>query len=309
MINLKNYFIDLLYSREINREYAIKLETLKEGEKISIISDTMFKTMFQNENRLKYSCKLLSYYLDLSYEELLENVHLAKNEIDKKFEKDKGERCDYVAEINGSYVNIEVNTNSSIKTLERNMEYAHRLYARLNKRNKNKKEHLYTQVIQFNINNFSFKGLDKIVDIYINQNDEKISMSNKIIFVQIYIPNLRRKWYNESVDKLTESEKYILGLVEPSIESSQLLGEENLIMKEYIEDATNASLEEEIGEAYDKELAFKEEMKTIGFEEGIKQGSKREKEQIALSMLKENLEPKIISKFTGLTIKEIKNLE
>ena len=100
---------------------------LEEGEKISILSDSMFKTMFQNENRLKFSCKFLSYFLDTTYEELLDNIHLAKNESDKKREKDKGERCDYVANINGTYVNIEVNNNSSLETMERNIEIAKNL--------------------------------------------------------------------------------------------------------------------------------------------------------------------------------------
>ena len=100
---------------------------LEEGEKISILSDSMFKTMFQNENRLKYSCKFLSYFLDATYEELLDNIHLAKNESAKKREKDKGERCDYVANINGIYVNIEVNNNSSLQTMERNIEIAKNL--------------------------------------------------------------------------------------------------------------------------------------------------------------------------------------
>ena len=38
--------------------------------KPSIMSDTMFKTMFYNDNRIKYGAKFLSYYLDITYEEL-----------------------------------------------------------------------------------------------------------------------------------------------------------------------------------------------------------------------------------------------
>ena len=42
---------------------------VKEDEQISIISDAMFKTMLNNEKRLKFPCKLLSTILDISYEE------------------------------------------------------------------------------------------------------------------------------------------------------------------------------------------------------------------------------------------------
>ena len=73
----------------------------------------MLKAMFQNENRIKYSAKFLSYFIDVSYEDILNNIVLGKNELDKEKESDKGERCDYIAHLNDSVLNIEVNNNSS----------------------------------------------------------------------------------------------------------------------------------------------------------------------------------------------------
>lgn len=52
-------------------------------------------------------------------------------------------------------------------------------------------------VIQFNLNNFSFQGNDKITDIYTPQNKEGITLNDKIIIIQIYVPNLRKKCYNK----------------------------------------------------------------------------------------------------------------
>ena len=150
ILKLKNYDLKCLFQESICKEYAVSLKPLEEGEKVSILSDSMFKTMFQNENRLKYSCKFLSYFLDATYEELLNNIHLAKNESDKKKEKDKGERCDYVANIKGTYVNIEVNNNSSLETMERNIEYLMRLYSRKVKKEINMNIHhlfLLTSII------------------------------------------------------------------------------------------------------------------------------------------------------------------
>lgn len=84
MLNLKNDKYELLYDKKVSKRYAVKTGKLEKGEKASILSDAMLKTMFQNENRLKYSCKFLSCYLDISYEKLLENIKLCKNEVDKK---------------------------------------------------------------------------------------------------------------------------------------------------------------------------------------------------------------------------------
>ena len=320
-----------LHDLKLLRDYSIELGEIKEGEKISILSDSMMKTMFQNENRLKYSAKLLSYYLDISFEELLQNIHLSKNELDKEKEKDLNRRGDYVALIHGSSVNIEVNNNGSLETLERNMEYAHRLYARKVKRkskNDSKEEIVYTQVIQLNLNNFSFEGNDKIVDIYYLQNDDQLKLSEKLIFIQIYIPNLKKKWYTQGVHNLEESERYLLALVLPNIEDSLKVGEGVPIMEEYVEEAVDVSNDDDLLEAYSKEWAMKDLGIQIGREEGleegiekgrqegieqgrqegIEQGKELEKLKIAKSMLKEDVPMETIIKITELSKEEILSL-
>ena len=273
----------------------------------------MLKAMFQNENRLKYSAKFLSYFIDLDYEVILKNIYLAKNELDKEKESSKGERCDYVAVIDNTSLNIEVNNNSSLEILERNIEYAYRLYSKKIKRGE--REYDYTQVIQFNLNNFSFKGNDKIIDIYGVKNDSDLTLSDKIIFVQIYVPNLRKKWYNEGIESLNEAEKYILALVEMDIEKLKSLGGEEL-MEEYVKEAEEVSFEGGVGESYDKEWALKDQAYRDGEEagekkgkkEGLEEGSTTKAIEIAKSMLTENIDINIISKCTGLAISEINSL-
>ena len=269
----------------------------------------MLKAMFQNENRLKYSAKFLSYFIDLDYEVILENIYLAKNELDKEKEFSKAQRCDYVAVIDNTSLNIEVNNNSSLEILERNIEYAYRLYSKKIKRGE--REYDYTQVIQFNLNNFSFKGNDKIIDIYGVKNDSDLTLSDKIIFVQIYVPNLRKKWYNEGIESLNEAEKYILALVEMDIEKLKSLGGEEL-MEEYVKEAEEVSFEGGVGESYDKEWALKDQAyrdgKDEGREEGRKEGILTEKQTIAKSMLEKNMDIDLISELTSLNINEIKAL-
>ena len=278
ILKIRNIDIKLLYDKEVCYDDSITLEELKEGEKISILSDSMMKTMFLNENRLKYSALFISYYLDISFEELLKNISLSKNVFNKNKDLEKNLIGDYIANIDGSKINIEVNNNGDIDILERNMEYAHRLYSSLRKR-KRSKDLEYVQVIQFNINNFYFKDNNKIVDIYYIQNDEDIKLTNKLIFVQIYIPNLIKKWYTNGIQSLEESEKYLLGLVLPSVEDSLKVGEGLNIMKEYVEEAVEASEEDDLLESYDKELA----MYDLGNHKGFLAGKHRgEKEGYAL---------------------------
>jgi hypothetical protein len=54
--------------------------------------------MFINEKRIKYSAKLISYFIEeYSYEDILNNIYLVNSELPKDKENTKGERCDYVA--------------------------------------------------------------------------------------------------------------------------------------------------------------------------------------------------------------------
>ena len=311
MVGIKGYKFKTLHDLELDNEYVLKLSrNIKKGQKISILSDTMLKAMFQNENRIKYSAKFLSYFIDVEYEDILNNICLAKNELDKNNENYKGERCDYVALLSDTSLNIEVNNNSSLEVLERNMEYAHRLYSK--KIRRGEENYQYTQVIQFNLNNFAFKGNDKIVDIYTVTNDDNIGLSNKLIFVQIYVPNLRKKWYTKGMKSLSEEEKYILALVEMDLDKLNDLGGEN-IMDEYVKEAEEVSFEGGVGEAYDKEWALRDQ----GYRDGLSQGKaegrtegKSERNiEIAKNLLKNKVDISIIASSTGLSEEEINSLK
>ena len=315
MVGIKGYKFKTLHDLELDNEYVLKLSrNIKKGQKISILSDTMLKAMFQNENRIKYSAKFLSYFIDVDYEDILNNICLAKNELDKNSENDKGERCDYVALLSDTSLNIEVNNNSSLEVLERNMEYAHRLYSKKIKRGE--ENYQYTQVIQFNLNNFAFKGNDKIVDIYTVTNDDNIGLSNKLIFVQIYVPNLRKKWYTKGMKSLSEEEKYILALVEMDLDKLNDLGGEN-IMDEYVKEAEEVSFEGGVGEAYDKEWALRDQGyrdglsqgKAEGISEGKIEGINERNLEIAKNLLENKVDISIIASSTGLTEDEINSLK
>ena len=53
-------------------------------------------------------------------------------------------------------------------------------------------------------------------------------LNNKLIFIQIYIPNLRKKWYTLGIEKLDARERYILALVEENIKDVEKFGDEKV---------------------------------------------------------------------------------
>jgi len=186
----------------------------------------------------------------------------------------------------------------------------------------------YTQIVQLNLNNFAFEGNDKIIDIYTLRNDEGLNLTNKIIIVQIYVPNLRKKWYTSGIGSLNELERYILTLTEQNIEDSLKLGKGHKIMEDYIKDAVNASGDEILLEAYDKEWALtdlgkhegfkagyaegmlegKQEGIEQGIKEGVQQGIQQKETEIILNMLNKGMDINLISEITGLSIEKIKQI-
>lgn len=300
MLEVRNYKKEKLHDMKVSKENSVEIKKLKEGEKASILSDTMFKAMFYNTKRIKYSAKFLSYYLNISYEDLLKNIKLTKNELDKEFKMTKGERSDYVAEVDGVKINIEVNNNSDYSVMERNMEYAHRLYSERVKVGDDYK-FKYNQVIQFNLNNFSFIGNDKIVDIYSIQNNEGLVLNDKLIFINIYVPNLKQKWYNLGIQNLTEEERYLLVLVEPNIDLSKEIGGDIDIMIEYVNAAGEVTIGTNFGESYDKEWAMKDE--------GRREGREEANREAAINFIKNGASLELISKSLGYSIEELEKMK
>ena len=199
------YKIDkTVYDDKVTRKYAVKLGKLKKGEKLSIVSDAMFKSMFQTAGKEKYACYLISQFTDYSYEDLLENISIVKNELDKENAYKKGLRCDFVADIRGTKINIEMNNNSGYQTRDRNIDYAFRLYS--SNANRGSSDD-YGTTIQINLDNYAFVGNKKIVDIYTLQNDDNKKLTNKFMIIHIYLANLREKWYTYGIENLTEAEK------------------------------------------------------------------------------------------------------
>ena len=309
---LKDYPMDLLYTHRKRSDNKIELidpKELNDDKKISIVSDSFFKTMLFNEDRIKYSSKLFSYFVDASYEELCENLTLVKDELDKNTYYDKGQRVDYVGKVGDTFLNLEVNNCSDEDVMKRNILYAFRLMNKNNKSGTTNKEATKYQSIQLNINNFSFEGVDNIVDVYTLRNKDNVVLSDSPIIIQIYLPNLITKYYNCGIESLNKFEKLLLVFIESDIKTCEELGIGDDLMGEFIEDAKEASHDEEILCAYDKEWETKEwgreEGLKEGYDSGFSDGIKQRNTEMVENMLKANMEISLISKITNLSEKEI----
>ncbi len=307
MLNIRNHKIKLITELKENREHSIKTVPLKPGLKPSIVSDDMFKTMFQNETRIKYGAKLISYFVDYEYEKLLKVIKFDKNEHNKENNELKGLRSDYIVDINGTKINIEVNNNNNKEILERNLEYVFRMYYYKNK--KGKKDNTYNQVIQLNLNNFSYKGIDKTISINTIQDENQVTLTNKIIIIHIYLPNILVKWYNKK--ELMEWEKFIISIIEQDNSKIKEFTKEIEIVKEYVEDISNQIVNTGWGESYDHLQAEKDQFYLDGLADGRKEAKeevKRATENIIRNMSNMNIPIEQISSATNISVSKIEEI-
>lgn len=305
-IQLRDRPIVLLYDKGLKKEYVLNLPKRKEGFKLSLISDAMFQAMFNNDKRIKYPAKLFSFLFTIPFEELVTNLRLRKENMNKKHENDYGGRRDFVAEFESTLLNIEMNNNDRVETMHRNNAYLFDLY--LSKLESGKKNQNFSKSIQININNFAFVGNDDVIEANYLRNEKGEVLTDKIMIINIYLPNLRAIWY-DNIRELTPLERYLLLLIEPSIELSRKLAKGDVIMEEYVEDAIRASGKEYLRESYDREWALKDQGQREGIEIGQQRGIEIGQQQAAKSLLQQGiLSTKDISDALNMPLEEVEKL-
>ena len=171
----------------------------------------------------------------------------------------------------------------------------------------------YNSVIQINLNNYALEGNKNIVEVYTIKSDDNQLLTNKFMVIQVYLANLREKWYTSGIESLSDIEKAMLVFIEPSIADSYKLGKDINIMEEFIKDAIKASSNDILLEAYDKEWALKDEGKREGYNSGYDSGFDDDIEQRNIEMVRnmftKNLDVNLISEITGLSLEEIEEIK
>ena len=237
-----------LFEREITRKNSYELRKIKEGDIIPLVSDIMFQTMMNNESRKKYVAYLLSLILEEDFNKVNDGLEFMKDNLDKDNYHDSRKTVDLVCRLDDKIYNIEMNNNCDVSRLERNISYLGDLFK---SQMKIGNKYSYNNVIQININNFSFKDKEEVIEKYYISNEENEKLTNKVQFIYIYLPKIREKYYNK--EELSELEKLLLIFNEESSDSIEEMLKGNDIMAEYRLEAQYAGTETNVIGVYDKE--------------------------------------------------------
>lgn len=157
--------------------------------------------------------------------------------------------------------------------------------------------------------------------IYYLKDDDGTVLTDAIIIINIYIPNLLKKCYNLGIEGLDEMKKFIYALIVENNEKLDSLIKEMEIVKEYVSDASSiTNNDDDLKFNYDRELAAREELQYVfeeegfekglerGLKQGIEQGIEQEKTAMIKSLFKNNVSIDIIAQSTDMSIEKIKQI-
>ena len=277
-------------------------ENIKTKE-INLMNDAMFKALFRSREARNVVSSFLSSVTGIK-KEILMNAKYVGGELPKRKLTEKGKESDVLVLIDDNRrIIVEMNYSKSNYMFDKNASYAFSNILELTKPNMTK----YPIVLIINIDaNNEFKTKSPILNFKIRDEENHIE-TNIYHSIHLILENIVNYKYNIDKEIKTFAEflksKSIIELEE------KFKGDEDYMSA--IRKIEDLSYDPEFAGQYDYEEAIereKFECHLTGLEEGIEKGKKDKQIEIAKTMLKDNIPVETISKYTNLSIEEIKNI-
>jgi len=278
---------------------------LEPGKVLKPTSDVVFKNLMKNEKNKDFLARIISIATKLDYDYVLNNIVITDTDTLESNVGNHHNTKDLVVNIENTKINIEASRNNIEINKRKNEIMAHK-YASNSYKNGDLYNigHIFYQICIENYNIFNNDLLITEVNLVdVSSGNYEIETEEFKKF-HINLNNLSNSCYN----KLTEEERYIMLLATDDIANLKEIAGENDIMKKIVNDLIDLSNDSDIISAYEKEQIEKYAYE-VALKEKEAKGKKERNIEIAKNLLDENIDINIISKATGLTIQEIKNLK
>lgn len=279
---------------------------MKNNQKFySLLSDTTFKYLMKNKITRPYLERIIKIVCNID----LEGYELIDNELNSG-NRFKNYRLDILLRKDNHLVNIEMNKTGSSTILRKNHTYLYRLAGNLYHEGEKYTEIRY--VTQINFNNTKCKENEDIsISMFEFRDRENNLLIEGIKDYEIYLEKYKDICYNEA----TEEEKLLSLFTKESYEEMEKIVKGDYEGERLLQEVMKLNQDKYFGGLYNIEeeqdkinLSMREEGIIEGKLEGRLEGQREKSLSIAKAMLKDNIDMKTISKYTNLSIKEIKEL-
>ena len=278
--------------------------------------DLVFKRVYGSENDNVPMKVFIEEVLNLKPKK----ITILNSELIGKPYKDKKVFVDLVVELeDNTKVVIEVNTEIDTSLQDRNLFYMCRIMSKDLKPGQHYDEFKRHILVDLD---FSGKHIKPVMNYKLYNIETKDIFSEKLEIITVDIPYYSKKCYTnrEDVSKLTKLERFfgMFDIEDRSLAFKICKGDED--MEEIYNKINECNLDDEIIGAYDGEWHMKElerlgmiraqkEGMEKGLQKGLQKGIETRNIEIVKNMLKLNLDSKIISEVTGLSIEQINKLK
>ena len=275
-------------------------EEKKEKKFISLLSDTTFKHFFKIEDYKEFFNTIIKPIINMD----IMDFKLYDTELNSGNEK-RDYRLDIllVSDLVDIVISIEMNQFPSEETKYKDRLYVYGLLAKgLNSGEDIKKK----KVIQINFNKekhpYVSKGSFYLMDKVTNREIKDFEI------YEVYLENYKGIRYNGD----NKEEAYLSLFTANSYEElREIAGDDKEALK-IVDELERLGLNDDFGVAYDNEMMQKKMINTArswGYDDGKEAGAKAKEIEIAKNLLKDGIPIEVVSKNTGLSVEELKELE
>ena len=264
--------------------------------------DRAFKEVFLNKKNDDLLKVLLESILKvkinkieiLNNERNVDNIHVARKHVDALLDTDKGK------------IGIEVNTSKEDYVRPRNFAFITDVYSHYTQVGEKYNEKI--DIIQINIS-YNLKYNELMREFRVMDNNNNLFVKNFRIY-EINMDRYMKIWYDKD-EKEIEKNKYLI-MLNLEDEELKILSKKDKVVNKYMEEIERVNKNPKFREYISLEEDNKKiinSLKEEYEEKGIKEGEKTKTIEIAKEMLKDNIDINMISKYTNLSIDEIKELK
>ena len=281
--------------------------------------DFVFKRIFGNENHPNVLISFLNAVL--TPVDPIKSVSLKDTTIEKSHLEDKYSRLDVKAITNkGEHINIEIQLKDEYNMIKRSLYYWSKLYEGQLENGENYQK--LSRTICINLLDFNLLNHDKFHSVYRLKDCETNEELTDVM--ELHFIELKKMKDVQRVEEVkTKLEAWLYFINQPESELVQELEKVEIEIKEAKAELIRLSGDRKERERYEKRresrlnevsaLSYAEEKgiqkgSEARVKQGLEQGAKQRNIEIAKNLIQNGLDNELISKSTGLSIEEVKEI-
>lgn len=313
------------------------------------MSDAVFKSVLQDKLSEGYLVDIISNITKIPKEKIKGNIKFRNSELSKNKVKEKGKVADLIIELQDKIINLEMNKSYYDGLFEKNDRYVNKIVdgnTRIGESYNGRRKVIQINFDNFEIFDerivIKFRMMDDerglIRSNYVYNTDVEIYHVNLKRIKEMYYNGTKLNTFERELLLMTLDNKEELKMVAKGNKNMEQvekkissLSEEEQMQGIYIKEEQDAWVKDMImgyaaRKGYDEgmEKGLKQGLKqgleqgleqglkqgiNEGVEQGMEKGALNGKKQVAINMIKNNMDDNLILKLTGLSKEDIKNLK